>query len=156
MSNFLFAHDSVKLVSISRDMRRNKANSIYSLKLWDVTKEINTIIARPWEPKQSVTLVHTSFPLCIHVYINGLVQERRNSSALAMELRLSCTNPSIWYIKCQSMSLFDVSAAVQLPLPDYLYSEPLMLYIFRLVSIWRYRIRHSNTWPKNNQVYQSM
>ena len=28
-------------------------------------------------------------------YIDGLVQERRNSSALAMELRLSCTNTSI-------------------------------------------------------------
>ena len=28
-------------------------------------------------------------------YIDGLVQEKRNSSALAMELRLSCTNPSI-------------------------------------------------------------
>ena len=28
---------------------------------------------------------------------DGLVQERRNSSALAMELRLSCTKPSIWY-----------------------------------------------------------
>ena len=28
-------------------------------------------------------------------YIDGLVQERRKSSALAMELRLSCTNPSI-------------------------------------------------------------
>ena len=27
--------------------------------------------------------------------IDGLVQERRNSSALAMELHLSCTNPSI-------------------------------------------------------------
>ena len=27
---------------------------------------------------------------------DGLVQERHNSSALAMELRLSCTNPSIW------------------------------------------------------------
>ena len=27
--------------------------------------------------------------------IDGLVQERRNSSALAMEFRLSCTNPSI-------------------------------------------------------------
>ena len=26
--------------------------------------------------------------------INGPVQQRRNSSALAMELRLSCTNPS--------------------------------------------------------------
>ena len=30
------------------------------------------------------------------VYIDGLVQERRNSSALAIELRLSCTNLSTW------------------------------------------------------------
>ena len=29
-------------------------------------------------------------------HIDGLLQERRNSIALAMELRLSCTNPSIW------------------------------------------------------------
>ena len=28
-------------------------------------------------------------------YIDGLVQKRRNSSALTMELRLSCINPSI-------------------------------------------------------------
>ena len=28
--------------------------------------------------------------------IHGLVQERRNSIANALELRLSCTNPSIW------------------------------------------------------------
>ena len=28
-------------------------------------------------------------------YIDGLMQKRRNSSALAMELRLSCINPSI-------------------------------------------------------------
>ena len=28
-------------------------------------------------------------------HIDGLVQERRNSSALAMELRLSCTDSSI-------------------------------------------------------------
>ena len=28
-------------------------------------------------------------------YIDGLVQERRNSIADAMELRLSCTNPSM-------------------------------------------------------------
>ena len=28
-----------------------------------------------------------------HTQTNGLVQERRNSSALAMELRLSCINP---------------------------------------------------------------
>ena len=30
-------------------------------------------------------------------HIDGLVQERRNSTANALELRLSCTNPSIWY-----------------------------------------------------------
>ena len=30
-----------------------------------------------------------------HTHINGLVQERRNSSAIAMEVRLSCGNPSI-------------------------------------------------------------
>ena len=28
-------------------------------------------------------------------YIDGLMHERRNSIALAMELRLSCINPSI-------------------------------------------------------------
>ena len=30
-------------------------------------------------------------------HIDGLVQERRNSDALAMELCLSCTKPSIWH-----------------------------------------------------------
>ena len=29
---------------------------------------------------------------------DGLVQERRKSSALAMELRISCTNPSTWNV----------------------------------------------------------
>ena len=40
--------------------------------------------------------------LLTHVLdVDGLVQERRNSSALAMELRLSYTNPSIsaWYLQ---------------------------------------------------------
>ena len=32
-----------------------------------------------------------------HHHITGLVQERRNSNALKMELRLSCTNPAIWF-----------------------------------------------------------
>ena len=30
------------------------------------------------------------------IYVDGLVKERRNSSALAVELRLSCTKPSIF------------------------------------------------------------
>ena len=32
---------------------------------------------------------------CINPSMDGLMQERRNSSALAMELQLSCTNPSM-------------------------------------------------------------
>ena len=31
----------------------------------------------------------------VFFYIDGLVQERRNSSVLAIELHLSCTNPLI-------------------------------------------------------------
>ena len=38
---------------------------------------------------------HNMTPSCWQVHLHGLVQERRNSSVLAMELRLSCTNPSI-------------------------------------------------------------
>ena len=37
--------------------------------------------------------------LCCHLNFNGLVQERRNSSALAMELHLSWTNPLIYFLK---------------------------------------------------------
>ena len=33
-------------------------------------------------------------------HFDGLVQERRNCSALAMELHLSCTNPLIWAQPC--------------------------------------------------------
>ena len=33
---------------------------------------------------------------CHHPHSDGLVQERRSSSALAMELHLSCTKPSIY------------------------------------------------------------
>ena len=34
---------------------------------------------------------------CIKFNTDGLVQERRNSSVLAMEFRFCCTNPSMWY-----------------------------------------------------------
>ena len=35
---------------------------------------------------------------CISYYIDGLVQERCNPIANALELHLSCTNPSVWTI----------------------------------------------------------
>ena len=38
--------------------------------------------------------VYLAMYLCI--CIDGLMQERCNSSALALELHLSCTNPSMW------------------------------------------------------------
>ena len=44
-------------------------------------------------------LFHLQHQKSCEDYIDGLGQERRNSSALAMELSLSCTNPltSRWY-----------------------------------------------------------
>ena len=52
-----------------------------------------------WKNQSSYRLKLHLIPFMVSYYnIDGLVQERRNSSALAMELRLSCTNPSIlWY-----------------------------------------------------------
>ena len=38
-------------------------------------------------------------PCCREEHINGLMQERRNSNVLAMELHLSCINPLIWCIR---------------------------------------------------------
>ena len=42
-------------------------------------------------------------------HIDGLVQERHNSIANALELRLSCTNPSIWYT-VSSLLTFNLKA----------------------------------------------
>ena len=44
--------------------------------------------------------VHRGRVQYIQYGIDGLVQERRNSIANALELRHSCTNPSIWYVLC--------------------------------------------------------
>ena len=38
-------------------------------------------------------------------YIDGLMQEKRNSSALALELRLPCLNPSIYWLLWCHMTL---------------------------------------------------
>ena len=42
-----------------------------------------------------ILIMFTSFYNCRLRHIDGLVQERRNPRALAMLLRLSCTNPAI-------------------------------------------------------------
>ena len=43
------------------------------------------------------------------LHIDGLMEERRNSIANALELRLSCTNPSIW---CKEWPTYHVSASM--------------------------------------------
>ena len=48
-----------------------------------------------WPSKFSRTLSSQTGWISSREHIDGLVQERRNSSALAMELGLSCINPSI-------------------------------------------------------------
>ena len=42
-------------------------------------------------------------------YFAGLAQERHNSSALAMELCLSCVNPSIWWWTHYMILTFDLT-----------------------------------------------
>ena len=53
---------------------------------------------------------HLSFGICRHrgwCHFDGLMQERRNSIANAMELRLSCTNPSIYLLIIVSLLCLD-------------------------------------------------
>ena len=63
---------------------------------WVRAREMEILLLMHWD--HMVTMIRTSMKLCSIIWslhIDGLVQERRNSSALAMELRLSCTNPLI-------------------------------------------------------------
>ena len=53
----------------------------------------------PWKPgRQDISShgIELQFMQYSWHHIDGLGQEKRNSIALAMELRFSCTNPSIW------------------------------------------------------------
>ena len=49
----------------------------------------------PWQPLHGVQEMF--YISRTWTYIDGLLQERRNSSALAMELHLSCINPLIYH-----------------------------------------------------------
>ena len=56
---------------------------------WKIKCNIINVWLGEW--KHSCNL---EIALLIYIYINGLVQKRRNSSVLAMKLHLSCINPS--------------------------------------------------------------
>ena len=61
-------------------------------------------------------------PDTVNPHIAGLVQERCNSNANALELCLSCINPSIWYVNLwysetlEHSSVSDGLAGLTLPL----------------------------------------
>ena len=64
-----------------------KATSHYLKQCWLKSLTHIHVIRQSWPGRSNI---HMMF---ISQYIDGLVQESRNSSALALELRLSCINP---------------------------------------------------------------
>ena len=51
-----------------------------------------------WIPQRESATTIFLYYCMVNVHIDGLVQARRNSIANALELRLSCTNPSVYAI----------------------------------------------------------
>ena len=75
-----------------------------------------------------------------NAHIDGLVQGRRNSSALAMELRLSCTSRSIWWLVCQKQ---ESSAGTSNYIPQYLWGVvtcPCLCYVLLAHQSWHIMI----------------
>ena len=64
----------------------------------------------------------------IAAHFDGLVQERRNSSVLAMEFRLSCTSPSICRLSTHRWNLVDSNPALVRKMGAKSLSEPMMAY----------------------------
>ena len=60
----------------------------YVLRLWQYSMDSHAV--RKHEPINQYD--HRAWGT--YIYLDGLVQNKRNSSALAMELRPSCINPS--------------------------------------------------------------
>ena len=56
--------------------------------------------------KDLVRKKHRLYLTMWYPYVDGLVQDRCNSSAVVMELRLSCTNPTIFALTCNLFSLY--------------------------------------------------
>ena len=69
----------------------------YQLDPWEHISNQNVTIFIEESEFENVVCENVSHFVSASVcwYINGLVQERHNSIANALELRLSCTNPSI-------------------------------------------------------------
>ena len=77
----------------------NKGTVIFTAKEWPVIDSENMRFIMRARDVDLTTITMECFWSKLLSHIDGLVQERCHSSALAMELCLSCTNPSIsWLI----------------------------------------------------------
>ena len=63
---------------------------------WADRRDPDPLASSHWLQEVVITSTQASWWQAQKTYCDGLVQDRWNSSALAMELCLSCTNPSIW------------------------------------------------------------
>ena len=101
------------VMETNRSLRRKLLYTPWSIKLkvgciWRIVVSILRLsvcpsITQTYEPR-IVSLYNLSFHSYISnvphfLHIDGLVQERRSSIANALELRLSCTNPSTWCVQ---------------------------------------------------------
>ena len=88
-----------------------------------------------------------------YISVGGLVQERRNSIGNALELRLSCTNPSIW-----NMPNFTVNSvpADGLPPTDARPSVGKILMMFRagFLSLAQSKLSSDYAQPITGQVIE--
>ena len=84
----------------------NKAKYCVHL-IWNLKKKKNSLLKWPWrvictQSSTGMTLavwnLNIVSPAHKYHHFNGIVQERCNSSALAMELCISCTNLLIYYL----------------------------------------------------------
>ena len=81
---------------------------LYSIKLISITSHRHKILCYIFHSASPITKIYMNvikktqvFKLWVRSnwgHIDGLVQERHNSIANARELRLSCTNPLMWYM----------------------------------------------------------
>ena len=65
-----------------------------TVKCWYIWKDSDD---RFWVPYIYVHIYKTGTNWLMHVYIDGFMQKRHNSSALAMELYLFCIESSIYH-----------------------------------------------------------
>ena len=141
------------------DQSRYFVVNSYQMSSWKSNMMVNNIITIqciPWSMQFWSCFVLLGFchESLVVWWLDGLVQERCNSSALAMELRLSCTNPSMW-------SVYPYSSGLALPQgrADFRFapSQREMALLCNNVSHWlgtnlepALQVQYDNGWVLNN------